>query len=115
MNGLGVQRRLCELSPATRVISSQAKKPGAAAREIDAVVKRDSGNWAASSSDARCHANSHWYHWQLGPVDGRRFENLAGVAEVIRVTKPYKLITLDLRARKRQLCELGMPPSEEVN
>src|SRR5256714_15229993 len=35
-----------------------------------------------------------------GPVDGRRFENLAGVAEVIRVTKPYKLITLDLRPDK---------------
>src|SRR4030095_2880373 len=35
-----------------------------------------------------------------GPIDGRRFENLAGVAEVIRVTKPYKLITLDLRPDK---------------
>src|SRR5438105_11329563 len=35
-----------------------------------------------------------------GPIDGRRFENLAGVVEVIRVTKPYKLITLDLRPDK---------------
>jgi 3-deoxy-7-phosphoheptulonate synthase len=35
-----------------------------------------------------------------GPIDGRRFENLAGVAEVIRVTKPYKLVTLDLRPDK---------------
>jgi 3-deoxy-7-phosphoheptulonate synthase len=35
-----------------------------------------------------------------GPVDGRRFENLPGVADVIRVTKPYKLITLDLRPEK---------------
>src|SRR6185312_3321999 len=35
-----------------------------------------------------------------GPIDGRRFENLPGVAEVIRVTKPYKLITLDLRPEK---------------
>src|SRR4030095_6615835 len=35
-----------------------------------------------------------------GPIDCRRFENLAGVAEVIRVTKPYKLITLDLRPDK---------------
>src|ERR1700751_1832080 len=35
-----------------------------------------------------------------GPVDSRRFENLTGVAEVIRVTKPYKLITLDLRPDK---------------
>ncbi len=32
-----------------------------------------------------------------GSIDGRRFENLPGVAEVIRVTKPYKLITLDLQ------------------
>ncbi len=35
-----------------------------------------------------------------GPIDGWRFENLPGVAEVIRVTKPYKLITLDLRPDK---------------
>jgi 3-deoxy-7-phosphoheptulonate synthase len=35
-----------------------------------------------------------------GPIDGRRFENLPGVAEVIRVTKPYKLVTLDLRPEK---------------
>ena len=35
-----------------------------------------------------------------GPIDGRRFENLPGVADVIRVTKPYKLITLDLRPDK---------------
>jgi 3-deoxy-7-phosphoheptulonate synthase len=33
-------------------------------------------------------------------VEATRFENLAGVAEVIRVTKPYKLITLDLRPEK---------------
>ncbi len=32
-----------------------------------------------------------------GTVDLSRFENLPGVAEAIRVTKPYKLITLDLR------------------
>lgn len=35
-----------------------------------------------------------------GPVDASRFENLPGVAEAIRVTKPYKLITLDLRPEK---------------
>src|SRR3954463_15537625 len=32
-----------------------------------------------------------------GAVDLSHFENLPGVAEAIRVTKPYKLITLDLR------------------
>ena len=31
-----------------------------------------------------------------GAVDPTRFENLAGVAEAIRVSKPYKLITRDL-------------------
>src|SRR3982751_6322455 len=33
-------------------------------------------------------------------VDPSNFENLAGVAEAIRVSKPYKLITLDLRPEK---------------
>ena len=35
-----------------------------------------------------------------GAVDPTRFENLPGVAEAIRVSKPYKLITLDLRPDK---------------
>ena len=35
-----------------------------------------------------------------GAVDATRFENLPGVAEAIRVSKPYKLITLDLRPEK---------------
>jgi 3-deoxy-7-phosphoheptulonate synthase len=35
-----------------------------------------------------------------GPVDPSHFEILPGVAEAIRVTKPYKLITLDLRPEK---------------
>jgi 3-deoxy-7-phosphoheptulonate synthase len=33
-------------------------------------------------------------------VDASHFENLAGVAEAVRVSKPYKLVTLDLRADK---------------
>jgi 3-deoxy-7-phosphoheptulonate synthase len=35
-----------------------------------------------------------------GAVDLSHFENLPGVAEAIRVTKPYKLITLDLRPER---------------
>ena len=35
-----------------------------------------------------------------GAVESTHFENLAGVAEVIRVTKPYKLISLDLKPEK---------------
>src|SRR5688500_991756 len=31
------------------------------------------------------------------PVDSSPFETLAGVAEAIRVTKPYKLVSLDLK------------------
>jgi 3-deoxy-7-phosphoheptulonate synthase len=34
------------------------------------------------------------------PVDVTPFENLSGVAEAIRVTKPYKLVSLDLRPEK---------------
>ncbi len=35
-----------------------------------------------------------------GSIDPAHFENLAGVAEAIRVTKPYKLISKDLRPEK---------------
>jgi 3-deoxy-7-phosphoheptulonate synthase len=35
-----------------------------------------------------------------GAVDASRFENLPGVAEAVRVSKPYKLVTLDLRPEK---------------
>jgi 3-deoxy-7-phosphoheptulonate synthase len=35
-----------------------------------------------------------------GAVDPSRFENLPGVAEAIRVSKPYKLISLDIRPEK---------------
>ena len=41
-----------------------------------------------------------------GAVDLSHFENLSGVAEAIRVTKPYKLITLDLRP-ERTIVDLG--------
>ena len=35
-----------------------------------------------------------------GAIDPSRFENLPGVSETIRVTKPYKLVTLDLQPVK---------------
>ncbi|MDQ3710955.1 MAG: 3-deoxy-7-phosphoheptulonate synthase, partial [Acidobacteriota bacterium] len=35
-----------------------------------------------------------------GAVDPTHFENLSGVADAIRVTKPYKLISKDLRPEK---------------
>jgi 3-deoxy-7-phosphoheptulonate synthase len=33
-------------------------------------------------------------------LDSARFENLPGVAEVVRISKPYKLVTLDLHAER---------------
>jgi len=41
-----------------------------------------------------------------GAVDLSHFENLPGVGEAIRVTKPYKLITLDLRP-ERTIVDVG--------
>ncbi len=41
-----------------------------------------------------------------GAVDLSHFENLPGVGEAIRVTKPYKLISLDLKA-ERTVVDLG--------
>jgi len=35
-----------------------------------------------------------------GAVDPSHFENLPGVSEAVRVSKPYKLVTLDLRSDK---------------
>src|SRR5260370_18125026 len=75
-------------------------KPGATASEIDA-----EGN-VVEAVGFRAHPMPGATRTAIGitgnegPVDGRRFENIAGVADVIRVTKPYKLITLDLRPDK---------------
>ncbi len=41
-----------------------------------------------------------------GAVDPSHFENLAGVAEAVRVSKPYKLVTLDLR-REKTVVQVG--------
>ncbi len=75
-------------------------KPSATARDIDAVVN------IIETIGLRAHAMPGATRTAIGitgnegPIDGRRFENLPGVAEVIRVTKPYKLVTLDLRPEK---------------
>src|SRR6266571_4423335 len=75
-------------------------KPGAAAQEIDAVVSVIQGIGLRPHSMPGATRTAIGITGNQGPVDGRRFENLPGVAEVIRVTKPYKLITLDLRPDK---------------
>ena len=35
-----------------------------------------------------------------GAIDPGHFENLAGVSDAVRVSKPYKLVTLDMRSEK---------------
>jgi 3-deoxy-7-phosphoheptulonate synthase len=75
-------------------------KPSATAREVDALVE------VIETIGFRAHPMPGATRTAIGitgnqgPIDGRRFESLPGVAEVIRVTKPYKLITLDLRPEK---------------
>jgi 3-deoxy-7-phosphoheptulonate synthase len=39
-----------------------------------------------------------------GAIDPSHFENLGGVAEAVRVSRPYKLVTLDLRIDKTVVC-----------
>src|SRR6267143_5697625 len=75
-------------------------KPGAAAQEIDAVLNVIQKIGLRPHPMPGATRTAIGITGNQGPVDGRRFENLAGVAEVIRVTKPYKLITLDLRPDK---------------
>lgn len=75
-------------------------KSSATAPQIDAVVE------AIHSVGLRAHPLAGATRTAIGitgnteVIESRRFESLAGVAEVIRVTKPYKLITLDLRPEK---------------
>src|SRR5438132_5991348 len=75
-------------------------KPGATGREIDAVVNVIEAIGFRAHQMPGATRTAIGITGNQGPIDGRRFENLAGVAEVIRVTKPYKLITLDLRPEK---------------
>src|SRR5438874_12319760 len=75
-------------------------KPGADAQEIDAVVNVIQEIGLRPHSMPGATRTAIGITGNQGPIDGRRFESLAGVAEVIRVTKPYKLITLDLRPEK---------------
>ncbi|MDQ3321046.1 MAG: 3-deoxy-7-phosphoheptulonate synthase [Acidobacteriota bacterium] len=75
-------------------------KPGATEREIESVLKiietlgfRPHEMPGASRTAIGVTGNQ-------GSVDPSHFENLPGVAEAIRVTKPYKLISKDLRPEK---------------
>src|SRR5437773_6489610 len=75
-------------------------KPRATAHEIDAVVDLIEAIGCRAHEMPGATRTAIGITGNQGPIDGRRFENLPGVAEVIRVTKPYKLVTLDLRPDK---------------
>ena len=75
-------------------------KPSATARDIDAIVNVVEAIGLRAHSMPGATRTAIGITGNQGPIDGRRFENLPGVADVIRVTKPYKLITLDLRPEK---------------
>jgi 3-deoxy-7-phosphoheptulonate synthase len=75
-------------------------KAGATALDIDAVVNVIQAVGLRAHSMPGATRTAIGITGNEGPIDSRRFEDLPGVAEVIRVTKPYKLITLDLRPEK---------------
>jgi len=75
-------------------------KPSATERDIDAVLKIIETIGLRPHPMPGATRTAIGITGNQGPIDGRRFENLPGVVEVIRVTKPYKLITLDLRPEK---------------
>jgi 3-deoxy-7-phosphoheptulonate synthase len=75
-------------------------KPSATARDIDTVARVVEAIGLRAHSMPGATRTAIGITGNQGPIDGRRFENLPGVADVIRVTKPYKLITLDLRPDK---------------
>jgi 3-deoxy-7-phosphoheptulonate synthase len=75
-------------------------KPSAAAQDVEAVVNVIQKVGLRPHPMPGATRTAIGITGNQGPIDGRRFENLPGVADVIRVTKPYKLITLDLRPDK---------------
>jgi len=75
-------------------------KPGAAPQDVDAVVTLIQEIGLRPHPMPGATRTAIGITGNTGPIDARRFENLPGVADVIRVTKPYKLITLDLRPEK---------------
>lgn len=81
-------------------------KPGASASEIERVLE------VIDSLGYRGHALPGENRTAIGitgnpgSIDPAHFENLPGVAEAIRVTKPYKLISKDLR-HERSIVKVG--------
>src|SRR6266568_3835949 len=75
-------------------------KAGASAREVETVVNVIERIGLRAHPMPGATRTAIGITGNQGVIESRRFEDLPSVAEVIRVTKPYKLITLDLRPEK---------------
>jgi 3-deoxy-7-phosphoheptulonate synthase len=81
-------------------------KPGTTRQEIDDVLKVIEGLGLVGHEIAGENRTAIGVTGNKGSVDPTHFENLPGVAEAIRITKPYKLISNDLRPG-RSVIEVG--------
>src|SRR5919198_4223050 len=75
-------------------------KANATADEVDGVVEVIEAKGLRAHPVAGATRTAIGITGNTSAIESRPFEDLPGVAEVIRVTKPYKLITLDLRPEK---------------
>src|SRR5919204_1304151 len=75
-------------------------KANATADEVDGVVEVIEAKGLRAHPLAGATRTAIGITGNTSAIESRPFEDLPGVAEVIRVTKPYKLVTLDLRPEK---------------
>jgi 3-deoxy-7-phosphoheptulonate synthase len=75
-------------------------KANATADEVDGVVEVIEAKGLRAHPVAGATRTAIGITGNTSAIESRPFEDLPGVAEVIRVTKPYKLVTLDLRPEK---------------
>src|SRR2546423_5545667 len=78
-------------------------KPSATTRDVDAVLKIIEAIGLRAHPMPGATRTAIGITGNQGPVDGRRFENLPGVAEVIPVSETYKRIILRLRPEETNL------------
>jgi len=72
-------------------------KAQATQEQIQAVCDHIEALGYRAHSDARGTTHRHRDHREPGEVDRGNIEELPGVAEVIRVSKPYKLVSRDVK------------------
>ena len=75
-------------------------KPGATPADVDRVIEVIEGLGLRGHSMPGENRTAIGITGNKGAVDPAHFENLSGVADAIRVTKPYKLISKELRPEK---------------